>query len=61
MSAQYTTWDIATLRNALMEAGLLTTQAGANTLRLTPPLIVSADEIDEALHIIETVLRSRDA
>lgn len=56
-----TTWDIATLRNALMEAGLLTTQAGANTLRLTPPLIVSADEIDEALHIIETVLRSQDA
>ena len=43
-----TTWDIATLRNALMEAGLLTTQAGANTLRLTPPLIVSADEDDPA-------------
>jgi len=53
-----TTHDISTLVPALLNAGLMTTQAGSNTLRLTPPLIVNETEIDEALHIIQSTLNT---
>jgi acetylornithine/succinyldiaminopimelate/putrescine aminotransferase len=36
--------------------GLLTTAAGPRTLRLTPPLVVTAEEVDEALAILAGVL-----
>jgi acetylornithine/succinyldiaminopimelate/putrescine aminotransferase len=39
-----------------LEAGLLTTAAGPRTLRLTPPLVVTAAEVDEALAILGGVL-----
>ncbi len=42
--------------DACLDAGLLTTAAGAQTLRLTPPLVVTADEVDEALAILGDVL-----
>lgn len=35
-----------------LERGLLVSTAGAETLRLTPPLIVSRDEVDRALEIL---------
>ncbi len=38
------------------EHGLLTTSAGERVLRLTPPLTVSAAEVDEALAILAGVL-----
>jgi acetylornithine/N-succinyldiaminopimelate aminotransferase len=41
---------------ACLEAGLLTTAAGPETLRLTPPLVVDAAEVDEALAILAGVL-----
>ena len=41
---------------ACLAAGLLTTAAGPRTLRLTPPLVVSAEEVDEALAILRRVL-----
>jgi acetylornithine/N-succinyldiaminopimelate aminotransferase len=41
---------------ACLAAGLLTTAAGPETLRLTPPLVVSAAEVDEALAVLATVL-----
>ena len=40
---------------AAREAGLLLVPAGENVTRLLPPLIVSADEIDEALTILASV------
>jgi acetylornithine/succinyldiaminopimelate/putrescine aminotransferase len=36
--------------------GLLVSTAGSNVVRLVPPLIVSRDEIDEALEILDAVL-----
>ena len=41
---------------ACFDAGLLTTTAGERVLRLTPPLTVSAAEVDEALAILAGVL-----
>lgn len=42
---------------ALRKNGLMTTQAGSDLVRLTPPLIAGEDEIKEALSIIETTLK----
>lgn len=52
-----TTIEIKTLMSALQSNGLMTTQAGDSTLRLTPPLIITAPEIDESLGIIEKTLK----
>lgn len=51
-----TVFDIKKLLGALRDAGLLATQAGTGTLRLTPPLIVTKAEIDEAIGILTDVL-----
>ena len=42
---------------ALRNNGLMTTQAGSDLVRLTPPLIAGEAEINEALSIIETTLK----
>jgi acetylornithine/N-succinyldiaminopimelate aminotransferase len=42
---------------ACRERGLLVGSAGAEVLRLTPPLTVGAAEVDEALETLEEVLR----
>jgi predicted acetylornithine/succinylornithine family transaminase len=42
---------------ACFEAGLLVTSAGPTTLRLTPPLTVSPDEVAQAISILQEVLR----
>jgi acetylornithine/succinyldiaminopimelate/putrescine aminotransferase len=42
--------------DACLEAGLLVTAAGETVLRLTPPLVVSQEEVDQALSILEEVL-----
>ena len=41
---------------ACLERGLLVGTAGERTLRITPPLTISADEVDQALSILEEVL-----
>jgi predicted acetylornithine/succinylornithine family transaminase len=41
---------------ACRERGLLVGSAGDKTLRITPPLTISADEADQALSILEEVL-----
>lgn len=43
---------------ALNEAGLLTVPAGAETLRLLPPLNVTQEEVDEAFALILDTLKS---
>ena len=44
------------LEKKLLENGLLTSTAGANTLRLVPPLTISDAEIDEGLGTLERTL-----
>jgi predicted acetylornithine/succinylornithine family transaminase len=41
---------------AALDAGLLVTSAGERTLRLTPPLVVSKDEVDRGIEILLEVL-----
>ena len=41
---------------ACLDAGLLVTSAGERTLRLSPPLVVTADEVVQAISIFEEVL-----
>lgn len=42
--------------DAALDAGLVCLTAGPNVLRLAPPLLVGADEIDQALDILTEVL-----
>jgi acetylornithine/N-succinyldiaminopimelate aminotransferase len=51
-----TVFDIKDTLGGLQKNGLMATQAGAATLRLTPPLIINEDQIHEALAIIEKTL-----
>ncbi len=53
-----TKFQIKELLAELLENGLVATQAGKNTLRLTPPLTISNTEIDEAIKKIKTVITS---
>jgi acetylornithine/N-succinyldiaminopimelate aminotransferase len=41
---------------ACLDAGLLVTSAGPTTLRLSPPLIVSPDEVAEAISMLQEVV-----
>ncbi len=52
-----TEFDIKVLLKKLQDNGFMATQAGKSTLRLTPPLIVSLEEADEALAIIDKTLK----
>jgi len=45
---------------ACMENGLLIANAGPNVLRFVPPLVISLQEIDEALAILTKVLGNAD-
>ena len=42
--------------SACLERGLLVTSAGGNVLRLTPPLMVGADEVEQALATLREAL-----
>lgn len=52
-----TVYDINKLLHSLQDNGLLATQAGAKSMRLTPPLTMGIAEADEALEKIEHVIR----
>lgn len=52
-----TVYDIGKLLKALEKNGLLATQAGAKSMRLTPPLIMGKAEADEALDKIGHVIQ----
>jgi acetylornithine/N-succinyldiaminopimelate aminotransferase len=47
---------VAPVVDACREEGLLVLSAGPDVLRLTPPLVVDADEVAQALATIESVL-----
>lgn len=49
--------ECAPIVRACMAEGLLVLLAGANVLRMVPPLIISKDDVDEALEILERVMR----
>lgn len=49
---------VGPLVDACRDEGLLVLSAGADVLRLTPPLVVSADDVTRALETIEGVLAS---
>ena len=49
-------FEVASLISDLKDNGLLVLNAGANVLRLLPPLIVNKKHIDEAMCIIDNVL-----
>ncbi|MBQ8013249.1 MAG: aminotransferase class III-fold pyridoxal phosphate-dependent enzyme, partial [Treponema sp.] len=50
--------NAAEVEKKLLAKGLLTSTAGANTLRIVPPLNISYKEIDEGLSILKDVLLS---
>jgi predicted acetylornithine/succinylornithine family transaminase len=49
---------VGPLVDACRDEGLLVLSAGADVLRLTPPLVVTADDVTKALETIEGVLAS---
>ena len=49
-------FDIKNLLGGLQKNGMMATQAGKATLRITPPLIMSEDEAKEVLEIMKTTL-----
>ncbi|PGZ96460.1 aspartate aminotransferase family protein [Bacillus pseudomycoides] len=49
--------EVSALIAALEQEGLLVLQAGPNVLRLLPPLIVTKEEIDEAVHMMNRVCK----
>lgn len=48
--------DVTPIIEQLEEDGILVLQAGTNVLRLLPPLIVTNEEIDEAVNMIKRVI-----
>lgn len=52
-----TVYDIGKLLKTLQDNGLLATQAGAKSLRITPPLVMGKAEADEALEKIGHVIK----
>lgn len=51
-----TVFDIKNVLSGLQKNGMMATQAGKETLRVTPPLIMTEDEAKEALAIIKKTL-----
>lgn len=49
------TCDVAPIISRLEEEGLLVLQAGANVLRILPPLTVTEGEIDQAVHMMKSI------
>lgn len=44
----------------LMESGLLVTTAGSTVLRIVPPLVITQDQIDRTVHILNLVLQKKE-
>lgn len=55
-----TAYDIGKLLDRLLSEGMIATQAGEKSLRITPPLIMSVAEADEALGILGHAIKKGD-
>jgi acetylornithine/N-succinyldiaminopimelate aminotransferase len=53
--------EVKEIINKLRENGLLTLPAGTHVIRLLPPLTVTYDELDQALHILDGTLKQHQA
>ncbi|MGM0828503.1 MAG: acetylornithine transaminase [Bacillota bacterium] len=53
--------EVKEIINKLRENGLLTLPAGTHVIRLLPPLTVTYDELDQALHILVGTLKQHQA
>lgn len=53
-----TAFEIKDVLRNLQANGLMATQAGKSTLRLTPPLILNEEQAEEALQIIDKTLKN---
>lgn len=50
------THEVASFIEQLEEEGLLVLQAGPNVIRLLPPLIVTNEELEQAVYMIKSSL-----
>ena len=48
------------LKNKLYSNGLIIVGCGEKTIRFRPPLIISSEEIDKTLEIIDKTLKSHE-
>ena len=55
-----TTFNIKEVLDRLQDNGMMATQAGKETLRLTPPLTIEMEEAQEALKIIDKTLKDME-
>ncbi len=55
-----TVFEIKNVLRNLQSNGLMATQAGKSTLRLTPPLILQKEHAEEAIGIIDKTLKEMD-
>ncbi len=51
-------YDPAPIVAEIRQQGVLLSIAGGNVLRVSPPLCITAAEIDEGLHVVEAALRA---
>jgi acetylornithine/N-succinyldiaminopimelate aminotransferase len=59
LAAQLDAEDARTVSDAALAAGLLVNAVGPDAVRVAPPLLVSDDEVDEALRILGDVMTPR--
>lgn len=53
--------DVSEIIQQLIDKGLLTLSAGPNVIRLLPPLIVTKDEIDQAVEFIAQAIHNKSS
>jgi acetylornithine/LysW-gamma-L-lysine aminotransferase len=51
---------VTPILQALMERGVLALPAGANVLRMLPPLVIAKDDLDTAIDAVEQVLAEQE-
>ena len=61
LGVEFASHEVAeAVQEAAFRLGLLTLECGESSLRFSPPLIVSADEVDTAVRLFEVALQAAD-